>query len=90
MNKIYIGQWPICSSTIHPPCDCEFSASLSRRFYVDDLVLGCTDVYEGKVLYEKCKDRMKEGGFNFRKWKTNDQSLAGEFKDNTENIKLGV
>ena len=70
--------------------DPEFSVSLSRSFYVDDLVLGCKDVYEGKVLYEKCKDRMKEGGFNLRKWKTNDQSHADEFKDNTENIKLGV
>ena len=70
--------------------DPKFSGSLSRSFYVDDLVLGCKDVYEGKVLYEKCKDRMKEGGFNLRKWKTNDQSFVDEFKDTIENIKLGV
>lgn len=69
--------------------DPEFSAKLSRSIYVDDLVLGCKDVEEGKELYEVSKLRMKEGGFNLRKWKANDQSLAKEFKETTEEIKSG-
>ena len=44
---------------------------------------------EGKELYETAKIRMKEGGFNLRKWKTNDQTLAEEFKCKTEEVKSG-
>ena len=66
--------------------DPEFSATLSRSFYVDDIVLGCKDVNEGKELYEKSKVRMMEGGFNLRKWKTNDQLLAEEFKEKTDEL----
>ncbi|XP_065063348.1 uncharacterized protein LOC135689914 [Rhopilema esculentum] len=60
--------------------DPEFSAKLSRSFYVDDLVLGCYDVESGKELYNKAKKRMLEAGFNLRKWKSNDPQLAQYFK----------
>ncbi|XP_065062455.1 uncharacterized protein LOC135689235, partial [Rhopilema esculentum] len=58
----------------------EFSAKLSRSFYVDDLVLGCYDEESGKELYNKAKKRMLEAGFNLRKWKSNDPKLAQYFK----------
>eukprot|EP00794_Sanderia_malayensis_P000019 gene19-biopygen508 len=43
-----------------------------------DLVTGCENTQEAVSLYERAKDRMKEGGFHLRKWKSNDRELAWE------------
>ena len=55
-----------------------FATRMSNSFYVDDLVAGTSDVESGIQLYEKAKSRMKAGGFNLRKWKTNKLSLQTE------------
>ena len=56
--------------------DPEFVAKMIGGFFVDDLVTGCNDTQGALILYEKARDRMKEGGFTLRKWKTNDGELA--------------
>ena len=56
--------------------DPEFSSKLIESFYVDDLVSGCRNADEAFTLYQKASERMKEGGFRLRKWKTNDATLA--------------
>ncbi len=55
--------------------DPEFVSKLCEGFYVDDLVTGADSRGEGFKLYEKAKERMLEGGFRLRKWKTNDKVL---------------
>ena len=56
--------------------DPEFVSKLMNNFYVDDLVSGCRDSKEAFAFFEKAKERMNEGGFKLRKWKTNDSALA--------------
>ena len=58
----------------------DFTTKMSSSFYVDDLVSGAADVESGIKLYEKAKLRMKEGGFNLRKWKTNNLELEAEIE----------
>jgi len=41
-------------------------------FYVDDVVTGEHTVHKAFTLFMNAKDRMAQGGFNLRKWKTND------------------
>ena len=60
--------------------DPDFATKMSNSFYVDDLVSGATDVESGLQLYEKARLRMKEGGFNLRKWRTNDLGLESEIE----------
>ena len=60
--------------------DPDFATKMSKSFYVDDLVSGATDVESGIQLYEKARLRMKEGGFNLRKWRTNDLGLEAEIE----------
>ena len=43
---------------------------------MDDLVTEGKDTQDTLSLFEKAKERMKSGGFNLRKWKTNDGVLA--------------
>ena len=56
--------------------DPEFVAKMIGGFFVDDLVTGCNDTQGALILYEKARDRLREGGFTLRKWKTNDRELA--------------
>ena len=60
--------------------DPDFATKISNSFYVDDLVSGATDIESGIQLYEKARLRMKEGGFNLRKRRTNDLGLEAEIK----------
>ena len=60
--------------------DPDFATKMSNSFYVDDPVSGATDVESGIQLYEKARLRMKEGGLNLRKWRTNDLGLEVEIK----------
>ena len=48
---------------------------LSNTLYVDDFPEGADDVKKGYHLYCESKDIMKKGGFNLRKWRTNDSLL---------------
>jgi len=48
---------------------------------VDDCTSGADDVETGKVFYAKTKSIMKEGGFELRKWTTNDKTLQEFFEE---------
>ncbi|XP_057297885.1 uncharacterized protein LOC130628870 [Hydractinia symbiolongicarpus] len=63
----------------------EITDVLKDDLYVDDLTTGTDTVTEGKKLYEISKQIMKEGGFNLRKWATNNNELQ-TFIDKIENV----
>ncbi|XP_046841993.1 uncharacterized protein LOC124436110 [Xenia sp. Carnegie-2017] len=52
-------------------CDREFSEKLLKSFYVDDLASGESSTERAYQLYRKANERMNEGGFKLRKWRTN-------------------
>jgi hypothetical protein len=53
---------------------------LVNSFYVDDLVTG-SDTPDGAFeLYQRSKERLDEGGFKLRKWKSNDIGLKSKFE----------
>ena len=56
--------------------DPKFVECMSKGFFVDDLVTTHKDVNEAYYMFEKARERLNEGGFKLRKWKTNDRSLA--------------
>ena len=59
-----------------------------ESFYVDDLLVsGVDNVAQTHELYLKAKTRLAEGGFQLRKWKTNDDSLRAHIanSENTSN-----
>ena len=56
--------------------DPKFVEKMIEGFFVDDLVTSCQDVKEALTLYEKAKERMMEGGFRLRKFKTNNKELG--------------
>ena len=55
--------------------DPEFVAKILQSLYVDDLSTGVDGVLDGFEFYGKAKSRMKEGGFNLRKWMSNSSEL---------------
>ena len=55
--------------------DPAFVKKLSQSFYVDDLVTGASNAQEACSLYANAKERMRKGGFQLRKWKTNDKTV---------------
>ena len=60
--------------------DPQIAAKLAINFYADDLVCGTSDIENGKKLYNSAKEHMRTAGFNLRKWKTSDPTLAKEFE----------
>ena len=56
--------------------DPEFVRKLVESFYVDDLATGSHSKCDAFHLYQKTKNRMAEGGFVLRKWKSNSQELV--------------
>ncbi|XP_028404090.1 uncharacterized protein LOC114526763 [Dendronephthya gigantea] len=46
-----------------------------RGFYVDDLATGEKSTERAYLLYTKARERLAEGGFNLRKWRTNNNEL---------------
>eukprot|EP00794_Sanderia_malayensis_P006717 gene6717-biopygen5491 len=59
---------------------------MTGSFYVDDLVTGSEDAEKAFSLYEMSKDRMKKGGFDLRKWKTNNSDLAKEISSRESSV----
>jgi len=47
-----------------------------RALYVDDFASGKDSVKDGFELHRKLKSRFREGGFNTRKWTSNNQELT--------------
>ena len=61
--------------------DLVFVRKMLESFYVDDLVSGEDSSNDAYALYIKAKDRMAQGGFNLRKWMTNDAQLRDKISD---------
>ena len=54
---------------------------LLDSLYVDDLPGGTTDPTKGFEFYQLAKELMAKGGFNLRKWRTNNQSLQKQINE---------
>ena len=62
-----------------------------NRLYADDLSCGTDDPQKALEIYKRCKEIMKQGGFNLRKWNSNDKTLLKEIngmegKNETQNV----
>ena len=69
--------------------DPEFVKKLIDSFYVDDFVGGGASSSEVVDLYSKTVNWMADGGFNLRKWLTNDPSVREKIKKDLINeVKL--
>ena len=67
--------------------DPNFVTKLVEGFYVDDLVSGGSNTHEAFALFQKARERLQEGGFKLRKWKTNDPELRLKIQQNeSENV----
>ena len=55
--------------------DPKFVCNVVRSLYVDDYACAFASEDEAFEVYEKLKRCFKEGGFNMRKWASNDQGL---------------
>ena len=56
--------------------DPQFVSHVRNEFNVDDLASGAKNETAALELYYKDKNRMAEGGFHLRKWKTNEPEVA--------------
>ena len=59
---------------------------LAESFYVDDFVSRALTTEEGFSIYQKAKEIMNHGGFDFRKWKMNSphvQQTINEMEDSS-------
>ena len=62
--------------------DPEFVRTMIEGFFVDDLVMSCKNTATAFEFYDKAKNRMSEGGFRLRKWKTSDKALGEAIANN--------
>ena len=60
--------------------DPEFVKKILASLYVDDLNSGASTVVEAFELYMKSKSRMKDAGFNLRKWVSNSKQLMSQIE----------
>lgn len=60
--------------------DSQFVEEVLRSLYVDDLASSKPDSVSTYEFYMKLRERFREGGFNMRKWRTNDRDLAVKIK----------
>ena len=60
-------------------------AKLLRDLYVDDCTVSVDDEMQGMNFFEKAKMYFAEGGFNLRKWMTNNRTLQ-KFIDSSEKV----
>ena len=51
--------------------DKEMADKMTKSFFVDDMCTRAASVSDAIALYEKSKGVIGEGGFNLRKWKSN-------------------
>ena len=59
---------------------------LAESFYVDDFVGGANDVEGGYKVFQTSRRVMKEGGFNLRKWHTNNMVLQEKMSSDLTNV----
>ena len=72
--------------SLYKDTDPDLAENLTRSFYVDDLVSGSRDVEGGRNLFRAAKTCMEAGGFNLKKWKSNDSQLSKEFQMGSETM----
>ena len=63
-------------------CDPDFTKKFLERIYVDDLTSGDSDVDRTWEFYVKSKLRLKDGGFNLRRFITNSEELRARIRNN--------
>ena len=63
-------------------CDPDFTKKFLESIYVDDLTSGDSDVDGTFEFYVKSKLRLKDGGFNLRKFITNSEELRARIRNN--------
>ena len=68
--------------------DPEFVKKLLESFFVDDLVTGMDSTEGAFQLYQKAKERLKQGGFTLRKWKSNREDLIDEIQAKEKSMQL--
>eukprot|EP00731_Ephydatia_muelleri_P024188 Em0016g459a len=67
--------------------DPEFVARFLRAIYVDDVTYGGSDIEDVFQLYLKTKIRLLEGGFNIRKFVSNDFQLQARIEEEEKHLK---
>ncbi|KAL5476354.1 hypothetical protein EMCRGX_G026289 [Ephydatia muelleri] len=67
--------------------DPEFVARFLRAIYVDDVTYGGSDIKDVFQLYLKTKKRLLEGGFNIRKFVSNDFQLQARIEEEEKHLK---
>ena len=50
-------------------------ASHLSKLYCDDFSCGAESAEEAPTIYKQAKEIMSSGGFNFRKWNSNDKEV---------------
>ncbi|XP_026322804.1 uncharacterized protein LOC113232343, partial [Hyposmocoma kahamanoa] len=68
----------------------EASRVTETAFYMDDLLYGADDIEEGKKLITDLNSLMNSGGFNLRKWASNDPRLLEDIKSTRNKSKDNV
>jgi hypothetical protein len=66
--------------------DKDFADKLLRSFYVDDLATGEVCTESAYLLYTKARERMNEGGFKLRKWRTNDSESRTQIQESANDL----
>ena len=67
--------------------DPKFVARFLRAIYVDDVTYGGNDIEDVFQLYLKTKKRLLEGGFNIRKFVSNDFQLQARIQEEEKHLK---
>ena len=65
----------IKNAIVYENFDPEFVYKLLESLHVDDLISGANNIQDAFEFYVKCKERLKNGGFNLRKFKSNSVEL---------------
>ena len=66
------------------------AAILKRDFYVDDLLTGANTYHEALSLRNGLIELLRKGGFNLRKWGSNDHRLTIDFTNDSHNTHLSL
>ncbi|XP_033229232.1 uncharacterized protein LOC117180818 [Belonocnema kinseyi] len=66
------------------------AAIVKRDFYVDDLLTGANTHQEAAFLRDDLLKLLKNGGFNLRKWASNDPNLVSEYPENPDSTHMSL
>ena len=63
---------------------------LKRDFYVDDLLTGSNTFHEALALRDDLIKLLSKGGFQLRKWSSNDPNLISNFQENISDAHMAL